>query len=200
MVSAGLSQPSATRLLADRVAHSVTEQLRAAGEEVLVEVVELRPLARDLADHLVTGFPSPALEAALSTVTRADAVVAVTPVFSASYSGLFKSFFDVVEEGALAGKPTVIAATAGTARHSLALDHALRPLFSYLRAVVVPTGVFAATEDFGDTSQNRLDDRVARAAAELVALLRGVTPATPVEEDDFLDVIPFEDLLRNDGG
>jgi FMN reductase len=199
VVSAGLSQPSATRLLADRIAASVSEQLRASGDEVLLEVVELRPLARDLADHLVTGFPSPALEAALSTVTRADALVAVTPVFSASYSGLFKSFFDVVEDGALAGKPTVVAATAGTARHSLVLDHALRPLFSYLRAVVVPTGVFAATEDFGDTSQNRLDDRVARAAAELAALLRGAQASAPVEDDDFLHVTPFEDLLRNDG-
>ena len=201
VVSAGLSQPSATRLLADRIGQAVAERLRAGDDEVLIEVVELRPLARDLADHLVTGFPSPGLEAALSTVTRADALVAVTPVFSASYSGLFKSFFDVVEDGALAGKPTVVAATAGTARHSLVLDHALRPLFSYLRAVVVPTGVFAATEDFGDTSQNRLDERVARAAAELVALLRGASASSPrVEEDDFLDVTPFEDLLRNDGG
>jgi FMN reductase len=200
VVSAGLGQPSTTRLLADRITQAVTRRLRAVDDDALVEVVELRPLARDLADHLVTGFPSPALADALSTVTRSDALVAVTPVFSASYSGLFKSFFDLVEDGALAGKPTVAAATAGTARHSLVLDHALRPLFSYLRAVVVPTGVFAATEDFGDTSQNRLDERVDRAAGELVALLQGELPSTPVEEDDFLDVTPFEDLLGGGSG
>lgn len=198
VVSAGLSEPSSTRMLADRIAAAVTGQLRAAGDDVLVEIVELRPLARDLADHFVTGFPSEKLEAALSTVTKADALVAVTPVFTASYSGLFKSFFDVVEDGALRGKPTLLAATAGTSRHSLVLEHALRPLFAYLRAFTVPTGVFAATEDFGDTSENRLDERIERAADELVALLRGARPAAHTE-DDFLDVTPFEDLLRGDG-
>jgi FMN reductase len=198
VVSAGLGQPSSTRLLADRISQAVDEQLRSTGDDVLVEIVELRPLARDLADHLVTGFPSPALEAALSTVTEADALVAVTPVFTASYSGLFKSFFDVVEDGALRGKPTVVAATAGTARHSLVLEHALRPLFSYLRAFVVPTAVFAATEDFGDTTQNRLDERVQRAAEELVAVLRGDARPTARVEDDLLHVTPFEDLLRGE--
>jgi FMN reductase len=161
-------------------------------------MVELRPLARDLADHFVTGFPSPDLEAALSTVTRADALVAVTPVFTASYSGLFKSFFDVVEDGALRGKPTIVAATAGTARHSLVLEHALRPLFAYLRAFVVPTAVFAATEDFGDTTHHRLDERIGRAADELVELLQGKSPTVAATDDDFLDVTPFEDLLHGD--
>jgi FMN reductase len=199
VVSAGLSQPSSTRLLADRLAVAVSEHLRTAGDDVLVEVVELRPLARDLADHFVTGFPPSGLEAALSAVTKADALVVVTPVFTASYSGLFKSFFDVLQDGSLRGKPTIIAATAGTARHSLVLEHALRPLFAYLRALVVPTGVFAATEDFGDTSQNRLDERVERAADELAALVTGSAPAAPPPDNDVLDVMPFEDLLRGDG-
>ena len=82
-------------------------------------------------------------------MAEADAVIAVTPVFSAVYSGLFKMFFDVLEDGTLEGKPVLIAATAGTARHSLVLDFAMRPLFAYLRADVVPTGVFAASSDFG---------------------------------------------------
>ncbi len=88
-------------------------------------------------------------------MTSADAVIAVTPVFSASYSGLFKSFFDVLDEDALDGKPVLIGATGGTARHSLVLEHALRPLFAYLRATVVPTAVFAATEDFGGAERVR---------------------------------------------
>ncbi len=197
VVSAGLSQPSSTRLLADRLSASVTDQLRAAGHDVLVEVVELRPLAHALADNLVTGFPGADLEAAISTVTNADALVAVTPVFTASYSGLFKTFFDVLDKDALAGKPTLVAATAGTARHSLALEHALRPLFAYLRAVVVPTAVFAATEDFGDTSGNQLGERVDRAAAELVALLTGGSSRpTASKSDGFDEVTPFDQLLR----
>src|SRR4051812_47774173 len=170
VVSAGLSEPSSTRLLADRLSSAVAEQLHSAGSDVLVEVVELRPLAHALADNVLTGFPSGDLDAAVSTVTNADALVAVTPIFSASYAGLFKMFFDVLDKDALAGKPTLIAATAGTARHSLALEHAMRPLFTYLRAVVVPTAVFAATEDFG-AHGNPLGERVQRAATELVALL-----------------------------
>ena len=100
----------------------------------------------------------------------------MTPVFNASYSGLFKMFFDALDPDALTGTPVLIAATAGTARHSLVLDHAMRPLFAYLRAVVVPTGVFAATEDFGSPG---LSDRITRAAAELAAavLSRAATPS-----------------------
>ena len=114
-----------------------------------MEIVELREHARDLADNLVTGFPNASLRAAIDTVTGADGLIAVTPIFSASYSGLFKTFFDVLDKDALAGKPVLLAATAGTARHSLALEHAMRPLFAYLRTIVVPTAVFAAAEDWG---------------------------------------------------
>lgn len=197
VVSAGLSVPSSTRLLADRLAAAVGE--RVDGAEVTS--VELRDLAHQLTDHLLTGFPGPELAWAIDQVRRADAVVAVTPVFSASYSGLFKTFFDVLEEGTLDGTPVLIAATAGTARHSLVLDHALRPLFSYLHAVVVPTGVFAATDDFGDTSGGALQGRIDRAAAELAALL-GAGAGTPPAgaragvEQQFTEPTPFEELLR----
>jgi FMN reductase len=201
VVSAGLSQPSSTRLLADRLTTAVVDRMRSAGHDVLVEVVELRPLAHALADNMLTGFPAGDLEAAVSTVTRADALIAVTPIFTASYSGLFKSFFDVLDKEALLGKPTLIGATAGTARHSLALEHAVRPMFTYLRAVVVPTAVFAATEDFGDTAGNPLGARIDRAAAELVSVLAPghrvsgrIPPADPFDE-----VTPFEQLLNGGG-
>lgn len=199
VVTAGLSQPSSTRLLADRLADAVTRRLAETGQDALVEVVELRPLAHALADNLVTGFPNAELEAAISTVSSADALVAVTPIFTASYSGLFKTFFDVIDKNALAGKPTIIAATAGTPRHSLALDHAVRPLFGYLRAVVVPTGVFAATEDFGATTDNRLGERIDRSAGELAALLAPRTPVDRVVDspgDPVDEVTPFEQLLN----
>jgi FMN reductase len=191
VISAGLSVPSSTRLLADRLADAT---VRAAHEPVEVDAIELRPLAHPLADHLLTGFATGELADALETVRRADALIVVTPVFSASYSGLFKTFFDVLEPGTLEGKPVLVGATAGTARHSLVLEHALRPLFSYLRATVVPTGVFAASEDLGDRG---LDDRIDRAAGELVALLHGTARRrTRTVEDEFADPTPFEDLLR----
>ena len=193
VVSAGLGQPSSTRLLADRLAQAARLQLEASGVQVRIDVVELRDLARDIADNLVTGFPGPALAEAVKAVTSADAVIAVTPIFNASYSGLFKSFFDLVENTELIGKPVLIAATGGTARHSLALEHALRPLFAYLRAVVVPSAVYAATDDFGAQG---LNDRIERAAGELVDLLirRTVAPVrTPATEE--AELVPFAQQL-----
>ncbi|MBN1092974.1 FMN reductase [Blastococcus sp. TML/M2B] len=197
VVSAGLGTPSSTRLLADRLTAATVAALRERGITATVEVVELREHARDLADHLLTGFANEPLRATVDTVTGADAVIAVTPIFSASYSGLFKTFFDVLDKDALAGTPVLMGATAGTARHSLALEHALRPLFAYLRATVVPTAVFAASEDWagGEGTGGALADRVDRAAGELADLVAGRPPAAPV--DPFADpATSFEDLLR----
>jgi FMN reductase len=171
VITAGLSQPSSTRLLADRLAAATT-----AVRPARVVTIELRDLAHDIVNALLTGFPGPALARAIAEVTGADAVIAVTPLFNASYSGLFKSFFDVLDPGALTGTPVLIAATGGTARHSLALEHAIRPLFSFLRAVTMPTAVFAATGDWGaDEAGRELAARIDRAGAELAAAL----PAGP---------------------
>ncbi|MBN6052230.1 FMN reductase [Nonomuraea sp. RK-328] len=206
-VSAGLSEPSSTRLLADRLLEAARRHLEAGGDQgpVEVRVVELRDLAVDIANAFVTGFPGARLRAAIEAVTRADGLVAVTPVFTASYSGLFKSFFDVVEPDALAGKPVLIAATGGTARHSLALEHALRPLFAYLRAVVAPTAVYAASEDWGgggDAFTDGLGERIGRAAGELAALVSGRprpaarSSAPEAEEtEETEEVVPFEQQL-----
>ena len=193
VVSAGLGRPSSTRLLADRLAEATDRALRLHDDQVRVEVIELRDLAHEITNNLLTGFPGGDLAEAVRTVARADAVIAVTPVFSASYSGLFKSFFDVLGEGALAGKPVLVAATAGTARHSLVLDFAMRPLFTYLRAVVAPTGVFAASEDFGSNAAGPLAGRVDRASRELADLVAGRRGSGPV--DRFDNPTPFEQLL-----
>ncbi|MFI6247251.1 FMN reductase [Streptomyces sp. NPDC051016] len=186
VVSAGLSVPSSTRLLADRLAAAVGRET-----EVQVEVVELRDLAVEIAHNFTNGFPGRKLAAALAAVTEADGLIAVTPVFTASYSGLFKSFFDVLDKEALVGKPVLVAATGGTGRHSLVLEHALRPLFAYLRAVVVPTGVYAASEDWGAEG---LEDRIERAAGELAGLMTGLAATKPHKSDD-LQVIPFAEQL-----
>jgi FMN reductase len=203
VVSAGLSVPSSTRLLGDRLA-AVAAPAATAPEPAPadVRVIELRDLAVEIAHTFTNGFPGPALADAFAEVAAADGLIVVTPVFSASYSGLFKSFFDalsVTDEDALAGKPVLIAATGGTARHSLVLDHALRPLFAYLKAVVVPTGVYAASEDWGAEG---LDARIGRAATELAALMAGTAGSAerpsgrPLpKRDSFEEVTPFAERL-----
>jgi FMN reductase len=198
VVSAGLSQPSATRLLADRIAAAVQRHLREAGLEPRVEVVELREHAQDLTNNLLTGFPSPTLQAAIDSVLDADGLIAATPIFNASYSGLFKLFFDVVEKDGLAGKPALLAATGGTARHSLAIEHALRPLFAYLNAAVVATGVYAAAEDWGGAgipADGGLVERIDRAARELAGAI-GARPHVP-RPDAFEAPTPFEQAFRS---
>ncbi|SFW92285.1 CE1759 family FMN reductase [Amycolatopsis australiensis] len=186
VVTAGLSVPSSTRLLADRLAAAT---VAAAGEPVDVSVVELRDIALDVTKNLLTGFPAPALRSAIETVTGADALVAVTPVFTAGYSGLFKSFFDVLDADSLVGKPVLLGATGGTERHSLVLDYQLRPLFAYLKADPVATGVYAASSDWG-SGEGALQRRIDKAGAELAALAAG-RPAVPAGPD----FVPFDRLL-----
>ena len=195
VVTAGLSQPSSTRLLADRLSAATATALHGHGIEADVEVVELRDLASDVTDNVLTGFPSRRLREVLESVATADGLIAVTPIFAASYSGLFKSFFDVVDPDSLVDLPVLVAATGGTERHSLALDHALRPMFSYLRAVVVPTGVYAAASDWGglDESADRLETRIRKAAKQLADLVARAARRPP--EDPFAAVPPFERLL-----
>ncbi|MGA6226241.1 FMN reductase [Streptomyces umbrinus] len=198
VVSAGLSVPSSTRLLADRLTEAVREQLADAGLVVEIQIIELRDLAADIANNLVTAFPSPTLAKAIDTVTSADGLIAVTPVFSASYSGLFKSFFDVIDNDALTGKAVLAAATGGTARHSLALEHALRPLFAYLRAIVVPTAVYAASEDWGghgDPLTDTLPNRIVRAGGELAGLMQARTGAA-ARTTEHTTVVPFAQQLE----
>jgi FMN reductase len=199
VVTAGLSRPSSTRLLADRLASATTHALRELGVDAQVEVLEVRDHARDLVDHLLTGLPSPRLRAAIEALTGADGLIAVTPIFNASYSGLFKTFFDVLEMDALRGAPVALGATGGSERHSLALDHAMRPLFAYLGAAPVPTGVFAATDDWGDTeAAAHLADRIQRAGQQLAEAAAGRT--RPEVTDPFSDPVPFARLLAGEGG
>ncbi|GAC66284.1 CE1759 family FMN reductase [Gordonia soli] len=182
-VNAGLGDPSSTRMLVDRLVGAVVDEvvLRDAGhpdERPAVEVIDLRDLIADIGDSTAAGFGVRAAGRALAAVHAADALIVASPVFNGSYSGLFKSFVDLVDVDAMAGKPVLIAATGGSPRHSMVLDHAMRPLFAYLRTIVVPTGVYAAAEDwagtYGDTAV--LGDRVRRAAGELVDLMIGRRP------------------------
>ncbi len=178
VVSAGLSQPSSTRLLADRLAQATAARLADDGLTAEVQVIELRDLAQDITNNLLTGFAAPRLAAAIEQLAASDGAIFVTPIFTTSYSGLFKSFIDVLDPDALTGLPVLLGATGGTERHSLALEYAMRPLFSYLHAVVAPTTVYAASADWGSTGDassfrdaGGLPERIDRAAGELAALL-----------------------------
>lgn len=195
VVSAGLGEPSSTKLLADRLRDATLAALTAHGRHADAVDVTLRPLAQDITNRMLTNAPAAALDAALAEVRDAEALIAVTPVFTMSYSGLFKSFFDCIEEGRLASIPVALGATGGSARHSMTLDTAMRPMFAYLRGQVVPTGVFAATEDWGAASA--LDRRIARAGRELADVMvamprRRAADPFDAEGEGF---VPFDQML-----
>lgn len=201
VLTAGVSTPSTTRMLAEQIARAVEEQVSQHGEELDVEFVEVREYAQDLAVFMSSHVPSSRLRSAQESVSGADAMVAVTPVFAASYSGLFKMFMDALDPDALTGLPVIIAATAGTARHQLVLDYAMRPLFTYLHATVMPTGVFAATEDFG--GERSIEGRVARAAAELAGYIvrtSGEVVGTEKAKPESEGFQSFADLLKGHSG
>ncbi len=182
-VSGGLSVPSSTRMLTDGLIEATRQAAEQAGVAVEFTVVELREITLDVAKVMVTGMPETRVEDALDALESADGVIAVTPVYAGSYAGIFKSFMDLVGTERLAGTPVLLGATGGSARHSMALEFAMRPLFTAVRAHSIPTGVYAATEDFGaawgnGSAGSAFASRVTRAGAELVnTILGGSLPA-----------------------
>ncbi|PTT69858.1 FMN reductase [Arthrobacter sp. HMWF013] len=199
VLSAGLGVPSSSRLLADQLAAATEHRLSAAGYDVSVDVVELRDFAVDIANNFVTGYASPRLADVITGVEASDGIIAVSPVFSASYSGLFKSFIDVLDPKSLEGKAVLLGATGGTDRHQMVLEYAMRPLFSYLRTRMTATGVFAGPQDWGnnDDGGSPLSARIDRAAAELADLLTGGQPGS---RPAVAQSLPFEQLLAGISG
>jgi len=216
VISGGLGTPSSSSLLGGQIGQNIATQLAAAGVQADVANIELREHAGEITNNMLTGFAAPGLQKVIDAVVGADVLVAVTPVFTASVSGLFKSFLDILDPKALSGKPVVLAATAGTQRHQLAIDYAMRPIFSYLRAQIMPTTVFAASEDFGGQGlSGTLADRARRVAREVVLALslsegelsadadlgdtRSIAPSVSefADPDDELTSLPFEALLAN---
>ena len=168
IISAGTSDPSSTRLLADRVADRCCELAACHGNTVTSTIIELRELAADISSALVSQLITPKVQAAMTALGEADGIVASSPVYKAGPSGLFTSFLDILDDDLIIAVPVVLAATAGTARHALVADDQMRPLFAYLRALTIPTSLFAAPEDWGDPALNK---RIDRAAVELVLLM-----------------------------
>jgi FMN reductase len=168
VISAGTSDPSSTRLLADRIADRSSELAACHGRTVTSGVIELREISADICTALISQIITPRLQTALAALSEADGIIACTPVYKAGPSGLFTSFIDILDDDLIIARPVVLAATAGTARHALAVDDQMRPMFAYLRALTVPTALFAAPEDWGDPALNK---RIDRAAVEFVMLM-----------------------------
>jgi len=168
VVSAGTSDPSSTRLLADRAAERAVALAARHGNKTTISVIELREIAADISAALVSQLITPKLQQAITALGEADGIIAAAPVYKAGPSGLFTSFFGVLDNDLLIAKPVVLAATAGTARHALVADEGMRPMFAYLRTLTAPTSLFAAPEDWSDPA---LATRIDRAALELVLLM-----------------------------
>lgn len=183
VVSAGTSDPSSTRLLADRTASRVAETAGHRGREVTTTVVDLRRIATEITPALTSRVLGPGLVEAVEAISQADGLIVSTPVYNAGPSGLLISFFQVLDDDLIIAKPVILAATAGTARHALVVDEQMRSLFAYLRALTVPTSLFAASEDWNDST---LGTRIDRAALELVLLMESGF-ATQVRESSWSD-------------
>lgn len=188
VISAGITEPSSTKMLADRLTAAVRSQLA----DVEVDTVDVRDVAHDLTNNVLTGFASPELQTRIDAIVAADALIVATPIYAGSYSGLFKMLLDIIDKDALRGTLVLLAATGGTPRHSLAIEHALRPLFSYLGALTAPTAVYAATADWGDSD---LAERIDRAGVEFGDLISDTPRSTAA--DPFDNVTPFASLLRH---
>ena len=162
-VSGSLREPSKTTALVRALIEEVTE--RDAVETRLIEVATLGPL---FAGALRREDVEPEVEDALRAIETADLLIVASPVYRASFTGLFKHLFDFVGQYALVGTPVLLAATGGGERHALILEHQLRPLFGFFQALTLPVGVYASDADFAGyelTSpdvKRRIDQAVTR--------------------------------------
>jgi len=198
VVATGVGAPSSSRMLADRLTAATVDVLRDEYDiTATAKVTEVRDIAIDVTNNLITGVPTARLATLIDDLTTADGLIIVTPVFNSTFNGLFKSFLDCVGPTALSGLPTLIGATGGTPRHSLVLDYGMRPVLTYMHADVMTTGVYAATEDWAGTADDTLPslpDRIRRAAREFAARV------APTDRSDRLDSFDVDAQFSVTGG
>lgn len=144
-VSGGMQRPSKAAALAEHLMGLVADELPC--EQRLVELGQLAP---QFAGAVWRSQLPDTMERELAVVEQADVLVVATPVYRGSYTGLFKHFFDFIDQDALIDKPILLAATGGSERHALVIDHQLRPLFSFFQARTLPLGIYATDKDFAD--------------------------------------------------
>jgi FMN reductase len=117
------------------------------------------------------------LDRVLSEIEQSSALIVGSPVYKASYAGLLKHLFDVLDMNALKGRPVIVAATGKAPQHALMVDHQLRPLFAFFQSNVVPTGVFVTDADY--SADGHFGDRILKqidaASAEVLRLVIGAS-------------------------
>ena len=144
-VSGGLQRPSKSAALAEHLLDLIADEIPCQQR-----LIELGQLAPQLAGAAWRSQLPDTVERELAAVEQADVLVVTTPVFRGSYTGIFKHFFDFIHQDALIDKPVMLAATGGSERHALVIDHQLRPLFSFFQARTLPLGIYATDKDFVD--------------------------------------------------
>jgi FMN reductase len=168
-VSGGLQRPSRTLVLVEALLAALSEQL-----PLDIHLIELGQLAPGLGRAIYRNHLTAEVEAPLRAIETADALVVASPVFRASFTGLFKHLFDLVHQDSLTDVPVLLAATGGSERHALVIEHQLRPLFSFFQARTLPIGVYASERDFAgyEVTSTALRDRIALAAERAAPWLR----------------------------
>jgi FMN reductase len=168
-VSGSLHRPSSTTALVAALAEAVARRLDAD-----IELIELADVGPQLAGALDRAALTPDAERAVLSIEEADLLVVGSPVYRASFTGLFKHLFDFVDQHALTDVPVLLAATGGSHRHALTIEHQLRPLFAFFQALTLPVGVFAASEDFehGEVRRPEILERIESAADRALPYLR----------------------------
>lgn len=166
-VSGSSFAPSRTLVLAQALIDGLQGQLH-----LQAETVNLADIARDLGAALSRGELPAHIESQLQAIERADLVIAATPVYRGGLPGHFKHLFDLIGIDALANTPVLLAATGGSDRHALVIDHQLRPLFSFLQSITLPIGVYGSTADFDghEIASSHLKDRIRLAVERAVPL------------------------------
>ena len=166
--SGNVTRPSKTRTFVDHVVGAI-----AARSGLSASVFDVEDVGPSLAAARWSRDLDPGAAAILRAIVEADVLVVGSPTYKGSYTGLFKHFFDLVDPAALRGKPVVLTATGGGDRHSLIVEHQLRPLFGFFEAFVLPTAIYASERDFADgtLSSEVIQARAAQAVEEAALLL-----------------------------
>ncbi|MCU1437643.1 MAG: NADH-dependent reductase [Naasia sp.] len=188
-ISGSPTAPSKTSVLV----HEVTQSF-ASGLDARASVIELAPLLQDLAAGPTRRQLGSNARRALEAVEAADVIVAGSPAYRATYTGLFKLFFDHIGQYALVDKPVVLTATGGSDRHALLVEHQMRPLFGFFQALTLPLGIFATSADLdgyrlqSDAVRERIDVSVRRTLPLIRSQLSGTSSfngRTDVARPDF---------------
>lgn len=166
IITGGLALHSSSAQLADRFKDATKRELLDRGIEPKIRTHHLSQFCYDIADFITNGYPEGELESLLNEVLDSAGIITVSPTFQGSYSGLFKSFWDLVSPEDLTGKPVLVGATGGSARQSMVVEYSMRPLFNFLHADVTPTGVYATSSEL--SSHEVLEGRIRQASREFV--------------------------------